>query len=51
MKAAIQDPKIGVGTIFAGSTPYWFALLAVIVCLWQFPQIATYLPDLLKAQP
>ncbi|HEY9532806.1 MAG TPA: TRAP transporter large permease subunit [Burkholderiales bacterium] len=51
VKAAIQDPKIGVGTIFAGSTPYWFALLAVIVCLWQFPQIATYLPDLLKAQP
>jgi len=48
VKAAVQDSRIGVGTIFAGSMPYWFALLAVIACLWQFPQIATYLPALLK---
>jgi len=51
VKAAIHDPAVGVGTIFAGSTPYWIALLTVIVCLWQFPQIATYLPELVKAQP
>jgi C4-dicarboxylate transporter, DctM subunit len=49
VKAAIHDPDVSVGKIFAGSTPYWVALLAVIVCLWQFPQIATYLPGLLKA--
>jgi tripartite ATP-independent transporter DctM subunit len=49
VKAAIHDPGIGVGKIFAGSMPYWIALLAVIACLWQFPQIATYLPGLLKA--
>jgi tripartite ATP-independent transporter DctM subunit len=48
VKAAIHDPAISVGKIFAGSTPYWFALLAVIICLWQFPQIATYLPGLLR---
>jgi tripartite ATP-independent transporter DctM subunit len=48
VKAAIHDPAIGVGKIFAGAAPYWVALLAVIVCLWQFPQIATYLPGLLK---
>ncbi len=48
VKAAVQDPRIGVGTIFAGSTPYWVALLAVVVCLWQFPQIATYLPSLMR---
>jgi C4-dicarboxylate transporter, DctM subunit len=48
VKAAIQDPTIGVGKIFAGSTPYWIALLAVIACLWYFPQLATYLPGLLK---
>lgn len=48
VKAAIHDPGIGVGKIFAGSTPYWIALLAVIVCLWWFPQIATYLPGLLR---
>jgi len=49
VKAAIHDPDVSVGKIFAGATPYWAALLAVVVCLWQFPQIATYLPSLLKA--
>jgi C4-dicarboxylate transporter DctM subunit len=49
VKAAIQDPDIGVGKIFAGSVPYWVALLAVIVCLWKFPQLATYLPSLTRA--
>jgi C4-dicarboxylate transporter DctM subunit len=48
VKAAINDPDVSVGKIFAGSTPYWVALLALVVCLWQFPQIATYLPGLLK---
>jgi tripartite ATP-independent transporter DctM subunit len=49
VKAAIQDPDIGVGKIFAGSTPYWILLLAVIACLWYFPALATFLPGLLKA--
>jgi C4-dicarboxylate transporter, DctM subunit len=49
VKAAIQDPSIGVGSIFAGSTPYWGVLIMVIVLIWQFPQIATYLPGLLKS--
>jgi tripartite ATP-independent transporter DctM subunit len=49
VKAAIHDPDVSVAKIFAGSAPYWVALLAVVVCLWQFPQIATYLPGLLKA--
>jgi tripartite ATP-independent transporter DctM subunit len=48
VKAAIEDPAIGVGKIFAGSTPYWLALLAVIAALWYFPQLASYLPGLLK---
>ena len=51
VKAAINDPKISVGMIFAGAIPYWVALLLVVVGLWQYPQIATYLPDLLKAKP
>jgi C4-dicarboxylate transporter, DctM subunit len=50
VKAAIQDPKIGVGSIFTGSIPYWLALLAVILALWYFPQVANYLPNLLKAK-
>jgi len=48
VKAAIQDPAIGVGKIFAGAMPYWALLLAVIACIWFFPAIATYLPGLLK---
>ena len=48
VKAAIHDPQVSVGKIFAGAVPYWIALLAVVVSLWQFPQIATYLPSLLK---
>ena len=51
VKAAINDPGVSVGKIFAGSVPYWAALLLVIICLWQYPQIATYLPDLFKAKP
>jgi len=50
VKAAIQDPAIGVGKIFAGAMPYWALLLAVIACLWYFPAIATYLPGLLKVK-
>ena len=49
VKAAIQDPRIGVGPIFAGAVPYWFALLAVIACLWYFPQIANFLPGLTRS--
>jgi len=51
VKAAINDPAISVGKIFAGAIPYWIALLLVVVGLWQYPQIATYLPDLMKAKP
>jgi TRAP-type C4-dicarboxylate transport system permease large subunit len=48
VKAAIHDPQVSVGKIFAGAVPYWIALLTVVVLLWQFPQIATHLPGLLK---
>jgi TRAP-type C4-dicarboxylate transport system permease large subunit len=48
VKAAIHDPQIGVGKIFAGSSPYWIVLLAVIALLWYFPGLASYLPGLLK---
>jgi tripartite ATP-independent transporter DctM subunit len=49
VKAAVQDPAIKVGEIFAGAMPYWIALLTVIACLWVFPGIATYLPSLLRS--
>ncbi|MEK6593185.1 MAG: TRAP transporter large permease subunit [Pseudomonadota bacterium] len=49
VKAAIPNENINVGQIFAGSVPYWIALLTCIACLAVFPEIATYLPKLMKA--
>ena len=42
VKAAV--PEATVGEIFRGSIPYWIALLAVIIIIAAFPQIATWLP-------
>jgi len=49
VKAAIQDiePEMNVMTIFRSSTPYWILMLIGMVLIVLFPQIATYLPELL----
>lgn len=49
VKAALPEENITLSQIFAGAMPYWIALLAVIVSLAAFPEIATYLPKLFKA--
>jgi len=49
VKAALPEENITLSQIFTGAIPYWIALLAVIVCLAAFPEIATYLPKLFKA--
>lgn len=49
VKAALPEENITLSQIFVGAIPYWIALLAVIVCLAAFPEIATYLPKLVKA--
>lgn len=46
VKAALPDDTMTVGEMFRGSIPYWFALLAVILAIAVFPQIATWLPGL-----
>jgi C4-dicarboxylate transporter, DctM subunit len=46
VKAALPHEGASVGEIFRGSTPYWVCLLAVIICVAVFPEIATYLPNL-----
>lgn len=48
VKAAIPDEPVSVGQIFWAATPYWIALLATITVLAVFPQVATFLPQLLK---
>jgi C4-dicarboxylate transporter DctM subunit len=45
VKAALPQ-EASVGEIFRGAIPYWLALLAVIVVIAAFPQIATWLPTL-----
>ena len=49
VKSAIQDidPDMNVMTIFKSSTPYWIIMLIGMVLIVTFPEIATYLPELL----
>ena len=49
VKSAIQniDPEISVMTIFKSSIPYWIVMLIGMTVIIRFPEIATYLPDLL----
>jgi len=49
VKSSIQefDPDMNVMTIFKSSTPYWIIMLIGMVMIINFPQIATYLPELL----
>jgi C4-dicarboxylate transporter, DctM subunit len=46
VKAAMPDKTVTVGDIFAGSIPYWIILLAAVIMLASFPQLATFLPNL-----
>ena len=47
VKAAIQDPEVGVQRIFLASIPYWGIMLFVVLLIIAFPQIANLLPDAL----
>jgi tripartite ATP-independent transporter DctM subunit len=49
VKSAIQeiDPDINVLIIFKSSTPYWIIMLIAMVLIINFPEIATYLPNIL----
>ena len=49
VKAAIQgiDDSVSIMQIFKSSMPYWIIMLIGMVAIVAFPQIATYLPNLL----
>jgi C4-dicarboxylate transporter DctM subunit len=52
VKAAVpEEPDLRNGEIFRGSVPYWLALLAAILAIVVFPQLATWLPNLGNAVP
>ena len=45
VKAAIEDPEVGVQQIFRSSVPYWFIMLFAATMLVVFPEIANWLPN------
>ena len=49
VKAAVQgiDDTVSIMQIFKSSTPYWIIMLLAMVAIVAFPEIATYLPNLL----
>ena len=49
VKAAVQgiDDSVSIMQIFKSSTPYWIIMLFAMVAIVAFPEIATYLPNLL----
>ncbi len=47
VKAAIEDPQVGVQQIFRSSVPYWGIMLLAAMLLVIFPGIANMLPNLL----
>ena len=49
IKAALPDEPIVPGQIFLSAVPYWLALIAVVICIAAFPEIATYLPKSFKS--
>jgi C4-dicarboxylate transporter, DctM subunit len=44
VKSALPHENVTTGEIFRGSVPYWICLLAVIIVIGAFPQLATWLP-------
>ena len=47
VKAAIDDPEVGVREIFVSSVPYWTIMLIAAVLLVEFPALANWLPETL----
>ncbi len=45
VKAAVPDPSVTLGEIFAGSVPFWIMILFVAILAIAVPQICTYLPQ------
>jgi C4-dicarboxylate transporter, DctM subunit len=43
VKSALPNEQVSTGEIFRGAIPYWIALLAVIIVIAAFPQLATWL--------
>jgi TRAP-type C4-dicarboxylate transport system permease large subunit len=40
--------KVPLGTVFRGLTPFWVALCVAILLVITFPQLATWLPGVMR---
>lgn len=47
VKAAVPDPNLTLGEVFAGVVPYWMLLLLVAVLVYIWPGLSGFLPSLL----
>lgn len=45
VKASVEDQSVTLAEIFRGSVPYWILMLVVMVLIWIFPRVATWLPS------
>jgi C4-dicarboxylate transporter DctM subunit len=47
VKGTVEDKSVRLGEIFRGSVPYWMLMLVVMMLIWIFPIIATWLPSVM----
>jgi TRAP-type C4-dicarboxylate transport system permease large subunit len=47
VKSSVPDSSVTLSEIFTGAVPYWLLMLFVAVLVALFPELATWLPDLM----
>tara|TARA_B100000959_G_scaffold202525_1_gene211986 strand:+ start:1021 stop:2355 length:1335 start_codon:yes stop_codon:yes gene_type:complete len=47
VKGSIEDRSATLSEIFKGSIPYWMLMLIVMLMIWRWPEIATWLPSMM----
>lgn len=47
VKGSIDDKQATLADIFKGSVPYWMLMLVVMLMIWRWPEIATWLPTMM----
>ena len=47
VKGSVDDQSAKLSEIFKGSIPYWMLMLVVLMLIWIFPGIATWLPSMM----
>ena len=47
VKGSVDDQSVKLSEIFKGSVPYWMLMLVVMLLIWIFPGIATWLPSMM----